>query len=412
MNVQDFLRTSYTAYHAVDNCRRMLEAAGFVEMDANALPALRKGSKGYVVHGGTSIFAFAVGGEARLMLAQSHTDSPALRVKSAATIASAEGRRINVEKYGGLLLYSMLDIPLRVAGRVVVQTPTGIAQRLVVSPAQVSIPSLCVHHNPDNNHLTLEVQRDMLPLAGDVEDVYAWLAPDAKVLDADLFAVPDVAPYAAGAKGEYLCAPRIDNLTSVYASMEAITHVEPTGLAVAACYDNEEIGSGTYRGAGSAFLADLVESICRAAGYNNPKAVVSSGLALSTDNGHAVHPAHPEKSDPACQVVMGGGVVVKHHVNYATDGLSAGIFKRIMELAGIPCQDYYNHADVACGSTLGNIAARWLPMPTVDIGIAQLAMHSAVETASPEDVRTMQSAIEAAWRCTLRKVGDAVDVSL
>lgn len=409
MTVEKFLQHSLTAYHAVQNAKALLDEAGFVDIDKRGLSDLKVGDKCYSIWGGTSLFAFRVGQEEQVTIAECHTDSPALRVKGRATLPSAEGYRLNVEKYGGLLLYSMLDIPLKVAGRVTVETEDGVKTKLVAGEENVVIPSMCIHHNRDANAaLTLNVQSDMLPLLGDVKDVYQWIAPDEKVLDADLLVVPAVAPYSAGAKDEWLCAPRIDNLTSMYAAVEALIDADPAGLAVVACYDNEEIGSGTKRGAGSDYLATLLGKVWTALGRKDVENALSKGLALSVDNGHAVHPAHPEKSDPAGAPVMGGGVVIKHHVNYATDGLSAGIFKRILDKAHIARQDYYNHSDISCGSTLGNIAARSLLVDTVDIGIAQLAMHSAVEMAAKADVDTMRNAIAATFATTIRRKGDEV----
>ncbi len=410
MDVTEFLRTSYTAYHAVANCRRMLDEAGFAEVSADDMPRLQAGNKCYAVQGGTSIFAFVVGDKPQLMLAESHTDSPSLHLKGAQTLPSTEGNRLNVEKYGGLLLYSMLDIPLKVAGRIVYATETGVQEELVASAGDVCIPSLCIHHNPDANNLSLNVQNDMLPLVGQADDVWQWLAPERNVLDADLYAVPDVAPYRWGDQAQFLSSPRIDNLTSVYTSITALIAAKPTGLAMAACFDNEEIGSGTQRGAASAYLADLLAAIYRACGYTDYKKAVRQGLALSIDNGHAAHPAHPEKSDVVPAPVMGGGVVIKHHVNYATNGLSAGIFKRMLDIAGIARQDYYNRSDIGCGSTLGNIAARALTIDTVDIGIAQLAMHSAVETAAWSDIDTMSQAISTFFACDIDKQAGAVQI--
>lgn len=408
MRIEDFLQQSYTAYHAVQNAKAMLKEAGFVEVDAAHLPALRAGDKCYTVWGGTSIFALRVGEGEGLTVVESHTDSPALRVKGRNTLPSSEGYRLNVEKYGGLLPYSMLDIPLKVAGRITVETPRGVQSRQITSDKTLVIPSLCIHHNPEANNLSLNVQTDLLPLLGNVKDVYQWLAPDDVVLDADLFVVPAVAPFAAGADDEWICAPRIDNLTSVYASVRALIDTAPAGLGVVACFDNEEIGSGTKRGAASAYLTNLLANVWRALGRDNLGKALAEGLALSVDNGHAAHPAHPEKSDPAEAPVMGGGVVIKHHVNYATDGLSAGIFKRILDKAGIARQDYYNRSDIGCGSTLGNIAARSILMDTVDIGIAQLAMHSAVETAAKQDIGTMQEAISATLAAHIERNGDEV----
>ena len=398
MDIREFLETSYTAYHAVGNAEERLVGEGFVELDPGAEWEIKEGGKYYCKVNGSAIFAIRIGkADGDLTIACAHTDSPCLKVKGKALLDSPEGKRINVEKYGGLILYSMLDIPLRIAGRVLVRTERGVESRLVKSDFSVNIPSLCIHHNPDvNDKFALNVQSDMLPLLGDAEDVYTAIGvPDA--LDADLYVVPDVKPYLSGKEGKYLVSPRIDNLTSVYACIEGIVTAEPAGIAVAACFDNEEIGSGTKQGAESAFLPELLHRVMTALGRDEASYAKArrDGLVLSVDNGHAVHPAHPEKSDVAEKVYFNGGIVIKHHANYATDGLSSAKIKAILLDAGIPNQDYYNRSDLRCGGTLGLLVAKQLVMSVADIGLAQLAMHSAVETVGSEDIARMTGCIRA-----------------
>lgn len=398
MEISRFLQDAYTAYHATALSCKELEQEGFVRLERGERWDVKAGGKYYVVANGSAFVAFRVGDpKGGFSIACAHTDSPCLKVKGAALADSPEGKRINVEVYGGLLLYSMLDIPLKVAGRVLVKTEGGVESKLVVSDYTVNIPSMCIHHNPDaNKDLCLNPQVDMLPLLCEAEDVYSSLGLK-DVLDADLYVVPAVAPYRSGSQGELLVSPRIDNLTSVYACVEGIAKADPKGIAVVACFDNEEIGSGTKQGAGSVLLEEVLRHINLALGGDEVDfgRRCRDGLLLSIDNGHAVHPAHPEKSDILQKVYMGGGVVVKHHTNYATDGRSAAVFKAVMDDEGVPYQDYYNRSDLRCGSTLGLISSRQLAMDAVDIGLAQLAMHSAQETAAYADVAKMEQAVRA-----------------
>ncbi len=411
MNVQQFLQKSYTAYHATRHACAMLQEGGFVRLERGADWSLEEGGRYYLTLNDSAFVAFAVGGrDGGFEIACAHTDSPALKVKGKELIDSPEGKRINVEVYGGLLLYSMLDIPLKVAGRVLVETPQGVESRIVESDFVVNIPSLCIHHNPDaNKGLTLNPQQDMLPLLGEADDLYQAMGLD-KVLDADLYVVPATAPFASGKDGEWLVSPRIDNLTSVYACVQGLLAARPQGIAVAACFDNEEIGSGTKQGAGSVILEETLRRIneCLGGEEKDLGRRCANGLLLSIDNGHAVHPAHPEKSDPLQRVYMGGGVVVKHHTNYATDGVSSALFKKILSNAHVRFQDYYNRSDVRCGSTLGLISSRQLAMDAVDIGLAQLAMHSAAETVGMKDVAAMVKGVEACFNARLTREGSAI----
>ena len=393
--IEEFLNSSYTAYHAVLNAVSMLKGFGFEEVTSED-QTFEIGGKYFITKNSSAVIAFRIGDLSHYAfnIAGSHTDSPCFRVKGNMLLDSPEGKRFNVEKYGGMLMYSFLDTPLKLAGRVFEQTNNGFTQKVVESKRLFNIPSLCVHHNPTaNNEFSPSVQNDMCPLVGEGEDVYSFVSTG-KVVDGDLFVVPAVKAYESG---NLLCSPRIYNLTSVYSSLKALANCDPKGVAVAACFDNEEIGSDTKQGAASAFLYDVLNMINRGLGYNEADflAACKDGFVLSIDNGHAVHPAHPEKSDPLNRVYLGGGVVIKHHTNYATDGFSAAVVKTILDKAGVPHQDYYNHSDVRCGGTIGLIASTELEMNACDIGLAQLAMHSAVETVDKRDIDKMQACVKA-----------------
>ena len=359
-------------------------------------------NKSSVNFSNSAIIAFKIGDLSNyaFMIAGSHTDSPCFRVKGNILQDSPEGKRFNIEKYGGMLMYSFLDIPLKLAGRVFVKTENGVHEQIVESKRLFNIPSLCIHHNPTaNDGIALSVQNDMAPLIGDGNNVYSFVS-HGEVVDGDLFVAPAVTPYVSG---NLLCSPRIDNLTSVYASLNALANCEPKGVALACCFDNEEIGSNTKQGAASALLTDVLHMINRGIGKNDADfdSACKNGFVLSIDNGHAVHPAHPEKSDPTNRVYLNGGVVIKHHTNYSTDGLSSAVVKTILDKAGVEHQDYYNHSDIRCGGTIGLVASTNLEMNACDIGLAQLAMHSAIETVGKDDIDKMQKCVLAFFNTSL-----------
>lgn len=410
MEIKQFLQSSYTAYHAVQNVAEYLAENGFTRLFTDGPWKLNKGGKYFVIKNGSTLAAFVVGdlSDYAFNIVESHTDSPALKVKGNALVDSPEGKRINTEKYGGGLLYSMLDIPLKVAGRAVFKSGGRLVPTVVTSGYNVNIPSMCIHHAPENNDsLKLNVQVDMLPLLGEAQDLYSTLS-DGEIADADLFVVPDVAPFMSGANSEYLVSPRIDNLTSVFSATEAIVKASPRGVAISVCFDNEEVGSLTKQGANGAFLPDLLKKINSALGKTEDdfRAATENGFVVSADNGHAVHPAHPEKSDVCEKVFMGGGVVIKHHVNYSTDGVSSAIAKAVLSIGGVKYQEYYNRSDMRCGGTLGLISSSQLAMNACDVGIAQLAMHSAVETACLSDVDCMTKFMTAFFDCSINVDGD------
>lgn len=403
MTINQFLDTSYTAFHTVANAEAMLAEHGFTKLTLGKDFAIKRGGRYYVTRNDSGIIAFVAGQNNVFNIVESHTDSSSFKVKGNSVTEGNGVVRVNTEKYGGGLLYTYFDRPMKIAGRLLCRTENGLQTKLAVSDYNVVIPSLCIHHNRNaNDGFAVNAQVDTLPLLGLTgSDIYSTLT-DEKVIDGDLFVVPVTPAFAAGTHNELLCSPRIDNLTSVYSGLSALIAAEPRDIAVCACLDNEEIGSGTRQGSPN-WLEQVLCAICDALGLTETQAFAAreNGFVLSADNGHAVHPAHPEKSDPYTKAYMGKGVMIKHHVNYSTDGLSSALFKHIASLADVPVQDYYNNSAVSCGSTLGLVTSRTLGMKTCDIGLAQLAMHSACETVALCDVEHMKAALLTFFNVTL-----------
>lgn len=397
MTIQQFLDTSYTAYHTTANAVKWLTDMGYEPLQLGEKWNLHIGGKYFVTRNGSSVVAFSVGKNKTFAICESHTDSPSLKIKGEKLLLNKTANRLNVERYGGGLWHTFLDRQLVVAGRLLVQGENGVEQILTVSPYNVVIPSVAIHLNPSaNENLTLNAQVDFAPLFGQNEQqLYASLT-DKPVLDADLYVVPASGSFVAGANGEFLCSPRLDNLTSVYSSLSALTNLQSDNIAVVACLDNEEIGSGTVQGSPN-FIEQVLQKIAVELSMTEEQALAAreNGMVLSVDNGHAAHPAHLELADPEYRAYMNGGIVIKHHVNYSTDGLTAATLKNILNKANVPFQDLYNKSDVRCGSTLGLVTARTLGIKACDVGIAQLAMHSACETCGYSDVSTMTACISA-----------------
>ncbi len=420
----EFLQAGMTPWHAVAEAARWLEAAGYTHLEEAAYWNLEPGGRYYVTRNGSSIVAWrvpdhAIGGW-RMSIA--HSDNPGWRIKPAKS-TSAGCERLPVEGYGGMIMPPWLDRPLGVAGRVMVRSRDGLETRLVNIDRPVAvIPSLCIHFDrSSNNGHAYNPQVDMQPLYGPegcrpLSDLVAEQlgVKQEDILSSELMLVTLQQPVCAGADGEYYISPRIDDLgcaaTTLMGFLDADAVTDSACAPVWAMLDNEEVGSSTRQGAQSHFLRDLLDRILDAvphSGQAMPRALANS-FCLSADNAHATHPNFPEKSDPASPIRLGGGVVIKYNASqkYSTNAYSGAVFGEICRLAGVPTQRFANRADVPGGSTLGNLQANTVPVPTADIGLPQLAMHSAVETAACADADAMRRAVSAFYKAHIRATGD------
>ncbi|MDD3832176.1 MAG: M18 family aminopeptidase [Clostridia bacterium] len=386
------LEQSHTSYHAIQLARQELMDNGFVQIDESSQWNIRPGDKCLVIRDGSALIAFTVGNNAKgFNIVASHTDSPCLKVKANPELRVSKYTKLNVERYGGGLNYSWLDIPLRLAGRVIVKQDNGTLQsHLVDSKQLVVIPSLAIHFNREsNNGLTLNPQSHLSPLVSMQDNFMLDIMRQyegKEVLGTDIYVTSAVKPFINGYNDEFLSAPRIDNLTSAFASVSALINSQGHNISMTYLADNEEVGSSTKQGAGSTFLKSTISRICRCLNYDKQQLLANS-IMVSCDNAHAVHPNYAEKSDPTNAVLLNGGVVIKHHANqnYTTDAFSSALIKDIALLNNIPTQDFYMRADMPCGGTLGAISSQQLSIRSVDIGLPQLAMHSAVETCGTQD---------------------------
>jgi len=415
----EFIKKSPDAYHAVENIKTRLISAGYTEISECDLSAFSDGGAHFVVRGGSSVIAFRGSTDGGFMITASHSDNPSFKVKE--NVASGAYAKLNTEKYGGMILYSWLDRPLSVAGRVTVRTRDGIASRLVnIDRDYALIPSVAIHLNRGvNDGYKFNPATDMLPLTG-ISGKASLMADIAKLLGVgecdiishDLHLYNREEPRAVGGDGELILSPRIDDLGCVWAALEGFLTVDkaPSGVSVLAVFDNEEVGSSTKQGANSTFLADTLRKI--AGNEGKYYQMLSDSYMVSCDVAHAKHPNHPELSDSVGAPTLGGGVAVKYNANqsYTTDSVSDGIIRTVAERCGAKLQSFYSRADMPCGSTLGSISDTRVSVSSVDIGIPQLAMHSATETAAAADIDGMISLLKELYSSTLAVCGDEVKI--
>ena len=409
-----FLDKTPNSFFAVNNIKEELAAAGFTELQENSRWQLQEGGKYYVSRNGSALLAFVLPKKAYLgfQVYACHCDSPAFKLKNNAEIVvDKKYVKLNVEKYGGMLLNTWLDRPLSVAGRVLCNVDGRLEARLVnVEQDLMMIPNLAIHMNREaNTGLNYNAQKDMIPLIGETESkgLFDSIIADAaqtdkeSVISSDLFLYNRQAGTIWGADNEFISAPRLDDVMCAYSCMNALIDSDESNqesVAVCAVFDNEEVGSSTKQGADSTFLSDVLMRIAACAGKDNEDYIraCAGSFMLSADNAHAVHPNYQEKADPTNRPHMNKGIVIKYNANqkYTTDAVSAAIFKEICTRAGVPTQEFANRSDIPGGSTLGNIANCHVSMNTVDIGLAQLAMHSPYETAGIMDTEYMIKAVK------------------
>ncbi|MDL2302630.1 M18 family aminopeptidase [Lachnospiraceae bacterium OttesenSCG-928-D06] len=405
-----FIKKSPSAFHAVDNISKDLSKEGFIELHEEQAWELEMGKGYYVVRNDSSIIAFTLPEEALgFHIVASHSDSPAFKIKENPEMKKEEYVTLNTEKYGGMILSSWMDRPLSIAGRLAVLEKGKIITKLVhIDHTLVVIPNLAIHMNRDmNKGIEYNPQVDMLPLFSGKDGctLLSLMAKEANVEESDiighdLFLCVNEDTYFCGAAEEFILSPRLDDLQCVYASYKAFKESKGKDYVnVCAVFDNEEVGSATRQGADSTFLRDVLGRISCGI-WKEQKGLAQAAqqsFLISADNAHGVHPNHPEKADPTNRPYLNGGLVIKYHGSqkYTTDGVSAAKMKAWCKKAEVPVQTYANRSDILGGSTLGNISATQISIPSVDVGLPQLAMHSAMETAGAMDTEYAVRAFKA-----------------
>lgn len=408
----DYIQNSPSPFHTIKEAKRLLLNAGFAELCEQDDWAVKKGGSYFVVRNDSAIIAFKVPetGFKGFHMVASHSDSPAFKIKENGALKGADGCvKCNVEKYGGMIMSTWFDRPLSIAGRVCVDTGKGIENKLInFDEDLLIIPNLAIHMNRNvNDGVKYSTQTDMCPVyttSLEAESLETRIASKVGVskeaiLGQDLYVYTRQVGTMVGAEQDMIVAPRLDDLECVYASMQALVETTPNEyISVCAVLDNEEVGSATIQGADSDFLVTTLKRIVYGLGgteVSYMKAVAESFM-ISADNAHAIHPNHPEKADLNNRPVLNGGIVIKYSGNqkYTSDAFTGSVMKKICNEANVPYQVFYNHSDVLGGSTLGNISTAHVSVKSVDIGLAQWAMHSAVETAGAKDVTYLVDALK------------------
>ena len=419
----DFIQNHPSVYHVIEGQKRVLLDAGYEQLLESRSWTIRQGGKYFLTRNGSALIAFRVPKKQfrGFMIMASHSDSPMFKIKENPEI-TVDGayKKLNVELYGGALLAPWFDRPLSVAGRVLVRTPEGIHVRLVnVDRDLLLIPSLAIHMSrAANTGYEYKVQRDLLPLYGTAEarGLLELIAEECgldagTIVGNDLFLYNRQAPSVWGAEREFLSSPKLDDLQCAFSSLAGFLESGPAdSIPIHVVFDNEEIGSSTKQGAGSAFLEDTLRRI--AAGLDMTESEylekLPQSFMLSADNAHGMHPNYTDKCDPVNHPRLGGGVVVKYSGNqkYATDAVSAAIVRVLAEKAGVRLQTFTNHSDIPGGTTLGNISVQHVAVKTADVGIAQLAMHAPYETCGSRDTAELVGLARALFSSSLIENGE------
>mgnify|MGYP005877443691 FL=1 len=414
-----FLDASPVNFLAVKNIADTLAANGFHRIDPTLpLGEVKSGDRFFVTKNDSSIYAFRIGNkpiaDAGFHMICAHCDSPTFRIKPHAEMLTEGGIvKLNTEVYGGPIMSTWFDRPLTLAGRVIVRGEDVMQPEtllLHIKRPLLQISNLAIHFNRQvNDGVALSKQKDVLPLLGQItsqleagnllmnvilEELNSTIADcqfcAKDVLDFDLYLADATPACTFGVHNEFISSGRLDDLSMCYAGLEALIASDTTDTTqVLALFDNEETGSQTKQGAGSPFLAYILKRIAMSQSHTEEAyyQAVERAFMISADNAHAWHPNYPEKYDPTNHPMLGGGPVIKFNAaqKYASDAVSAAVFAGLCEKAGVPCQRFVNHSDVAGGSTLGNILASSIPLRGVDMGNAILAMHSCRETGSVVD---------------------------
>ena len=410
-NLCEFLDASCSVYHAHAQLVKMLNDAGYTRLCEAGSWNLAAGGKYYVSRGGTALIAFRIPETAPkgFLMSASHADRPTFKVKENGELCSAY-TRLAVERYGGMLMAPWLDRPLSIAGRVMVETEDGVESKLInIDRDLTMIPNVAIHMNRSaNDGYKWNPAVDTIPLLGgkDAKGKLSKLLEEAaggKILGHDLYLYVRQKASIWGIDNEFISSAALDDLECAWGCAQGFLNAETSeSIPVLCVFDSEEVGSNSNQGAASMLLPDVLSRICGALDLDLNRMLAQSFL-ISADNAHALHPNHPEYADANNAPVMGSGIVLKFSANqrYCTDGVSAAIFRKVCGKADVPVQTFFNRADTLGGSTLGNISLTHVSVPTADIGLPQLAMHSCYETAAVADAGYLVSAMTAYYGSTL-----------
>ena len=401
----DLLKNSYSPFHVVDNLKQELIKAGFIELKETESYDLVSGKSYFVTRNDSSLIAFKLPSKitsVSFLISATHTDSPTFKVKPNPVIRFNNLLSLNVEPYGGMINSSWMDRPLSIAGRILYRSDDVLRIKLInIDKDLLQIPNVCIHMNREvNSGYKFDASKDMIPLLGTITDKEfdffeflkkeADLNSDDEILSHDLFLYNRDKPRLVGLNQEFISSPKLDDLMSTYSALLGFleTKIDDADvIPLYAAFDNEEVGSLTRQGANSTFLKDTLTRITRNLNADYEASIASSFL-LSIDNAHADHPNHPEYTDKTTKIELNKGVVIKYNANqsYTSDAYSSAIVKSLLKDLNLNYQEFTNRSDLRGGSTLGNLSNSEVSLISCDIGLPQLAMHSANELAGSHDI--------------------------
>lgn len=425
-----FLNESHNEYLAANAIRNILSKSGFKEIKENEAWNLKENSKYFFLRNGNSLVAFVTPyrlnkSDFSYKIISSHLDSPALKLKENPAVCSNFYEKWKVEVYGGLINSTYVDRPLGLAGRLIVKTKNGLETRIVDTKKAVAIiPNVAIHQNRNiNNGFIYNPQVDLLPLAGTGEKAHyfdeiisSFLKDDEELVSYDLYLYDfDKAQYV-GFNDDLICGQKEDDLSSAFLSLKALvdgeTNYNETGIKVAAFFNNEETGSLSFSGADSDLLKSTLKRIALSFNVKESEyfAAIKKSFVLSADNGHAIHPNHPEMSDDKNLCLLNKGILLKFNSNmaYTSDAFTSAFVKTLCKENNIPYQVFFNRSDVRGGSTLGNISISQESILTADIGMPQLAMHSSFETIGSEDTKHMFDLMSSFYKTVFKIDNDKI----
>ncbi|MCT4544848.1 MAG: M18 family aminopeptidase [Vallitalea sp.] len=412
-DLMSFIGNSSSPFHSVIEGKKMLDNAGFNELLMKDEWKIEKGGKYYIIPYSSTIIAFTVGqniDKVGYKIVVSHTDSPSFKIKPISEINTENYISLNTEVYGGPIYYTWLDRPISLAGKVALRSNNlmkPVIKYIDFKKPILTIPSLAIHMNREiNKGMEFHPQIDTIPLIGQIKDnlekdnyLISYIGKELNVevndiLDFELYLYLKEESSFIGVNNEFVQAPKLDNLAMVYSSLQSISSVEnKNGINIAACFDNEEIGSKTKQGADSLLFTNILDRISIALNKTKSKhyRMYEESFILSADAAHALHPNKAEKHDPTNRPLLNKGIVIKLSArqSYATDCETSGIVQQLCEKTNIPYQKFVNRSGIPGGQSLGPIISSFLPIKTADVGVPMLAMHSVKELVGVEDLINM-----------------------
>jgi len=419
----ELLKKSHSQFHAVSNIEEELLEAGFEALSENAPFDIVPGHDYFITRNDSSIIAFKIpeNPKKQFKITATHTDSPTFKIKPNPVKRYKNIASLNCEPYGGGIYYSFFDKPLTLAGRAFVKEDDRIESRLLyIDQDLLYIPSLCIHMNRNvNSAFEANPARDTIPMIGELPEDFDFnkflgeKLDNKEVISFDLYLAQRDEPKLVGLNKEFLSSPKLDDLSAAYTALFGFLESKnDSSIDVYTSFDNEEVGSLTKQGANSDFMKHILGRIASALGWNKEEKfqALANSVMLSIDNAHANHPNRPEMSDPTTDVRLNGGIVIKYNANqsYTSDALSSSIVKTICGNNGLKYQEYTNRNDLRGGSTLGNISNSEVSLTTVDIGIAQLAMHSANEIMGSRDIDDMVKLVNGFYSSSIQIEGSSI----